>query len=233
MSVSLRLSRGGSKKRPYYRIVAADIRSPRDGRYLERLGTYNPMKQKNDPERISLNIERIKYWLSVGAKPTDRVTKFLANEGLAKKPSIPKQTKQDKPKKKTLEKLKAKEEKLKSKQEVKNAVEETSVSKDEAAVQPADPQPSAPEEKKPEAAAQPADPQPSAPEEKKPEAAAQPADPQPSAPEDKKPEAATQPADPQPSAPEEKKPEAAAQPADPQPNTSEEIKTENAGDKPN
>ena len=122
MSVSLRLSRGGSKKRPYYRIVAADIRSPRDGRYLERLGTYNPMKQKNDPERISLNIERIKYWLSVGAKPTDRVTKFLANEGLAKKPSIPKQTKQDKPKKKTLEKLKAKEEKLKSKQEVKNAV---------------------------------------------------------------------------------------------------------------
>ena len=85
MSVSLRLSRGGSKKRPYYRIVAADIRSPRDGRYLERLGTYNPMKQKNDPERISLNIERIKYWLSVGAKPTDRVTKFLANEGLAKK----------------------------------------------------------------------------------------------------------------------------------------------------
>ena len=56
MSVSLRLSRGGSKKRPYYRIVAADIRSPRDGKYLERLGTYNPMKQKNDPERISLNI---------------------------------------------------------------------------------------------------------------------------------------------------------------------------------
>ena len=181
MSVSLRLSRGGSKKRPYYRIVAADIRSPRDGRYLERLGTYNPMKQKNDPERISLNIERIKYWLSVGAKPTDRVTKFLANEGLAKKPSIPKQTKQDKPKKKTLEKLKAKEEKLKSKQEVKNAVEETSATKDEAAAQPADPQSSAPEEKKPEAAPQPADPQPSAPEEKKPEAAAQPTDPQPNA----------------------------------------------------
>ena len=150
MSVSLRLSRGGSKKRPYYRIVAADIRSPRDGRYLERLGTYNPMKQKNDPERINLNIERIKYWLSVGAKPTDRVTKFLANEGLAKKPPIPKQTKQDKPKKKTLEKLKAKEEKLKSKQEVKNAVEETSVTKDEAAAQPADPQPNVSEEIKTE-----------------------------------------------------------------------------------
>ena len=167
MSVSLRLSRGGSKKRPYYRIVAADIRSPRDGKYLERLGTYNPMKQKNDPERISLNIERIKYWLSVGAKPTERVTKFLANEGLAKKPSIPKQTKQDKPKKKTLEKLKAKEEKLKSTQEVKNAAEDTSAVEDEAVAKAPDSRPSAPEEKKSEAATQPADSQPSASEEKK------------------------------------------------------------------
>ena len=123
MSVSLRLSRGGSKKRPFFRIVAADIRSPRDGKYLERLGTYNPMKTKDDPERINLNIERIKYWLSVGAKPTDRVTKFLAKEGLAKKPVIQKQTKQDKPKKKTLEKIKAKEEKLKSKKDLGNAAQ--------------------------------------------------------------------------------------------------------------
>ena len=84
MSVSLRLSRGGSKKRPYYRIVAADVRSPRDGRYLERLGTYNPMKQKNDPERITLNVERIKYWLSVGAQPTDTVRRLLASKGLVK-----------------------------------------------------------------------------------------------------------------------------------------------------
>ena len=60
MAVALRLSRGGSKKRPYFRIVAADIRAPRDGRYLERLGTYNPMKEKNDPERVTLNNERIK-----------------------------------------------------------------------------------------------------------------------------------------------------------------------------
>ena len=97
MSVSLRLSRGGSKKRPFYRIVAADIRSPRDGKYLERLGTYNPMRPKDDPERISLNVERIKYWLSVGARPTEKVTKFLAKEGLAEKPVISKQTKQDKP----------------------------------------------------------------------------------------------------------------------------------------
>ena len=114
MPVALRLSRGGSKKRPFYRIVAADVRSPRDGRYLERLGTYNPMRKKDDPERIVINKDRAKYWLSVGAKPSDRVTKFLSSIGLTKKPGIPKQTKQDKPRKKTLEKLKAKEEKLKT-----------------------------------------------------------------------------------------------------------------------
>ena len=117
MAVALRLSRGGSKKRPFFRIVAADVRAPRDGRYLERLGTYNPMKEKSDPERVTLNKERIKYWLSVGAKPTERVQKFLANEKLAEKPVITKQTKKDKPRKKTLEKLKTKEEKLKAKQE--------------------------------------------------------------------------------------------------------------------
>ena len=126
MSVSLRLSRGGSKKRPYFRIVAADIRSPRDGKYLERLGTYNPMKKKDDPERVSLNLERIKYWLSVGAKPTDKVNNFLATQGLTEKKSIPNQTKQNKPKKKTLEKIKAKEEKLKSKQDMENATKEVS-----------------------------------------------------------------------------------------------------------
>ena len=116
MAVALRLSRGGSKKRPFFRIVAADVRAPRDGKYLERLGTYNPMKKKDDPERIFINKERIKHWLSVGAKPTERVTKFLALEGLIKKPDIPKQTKKDKPRKKTLEKVKAKEEKLKTKE---------------------------------------------------------------------------------------------------------------------
>ena len=127
MSVSLRLSRGGSKKRPYFRIVAADIRSPRDGKYLERLGTYNPMISKDDPNRVTLNKERIKYWLSVGAKPTERVTKFLAKEGLAQTPTIPKQTKQDKPKKKTLEKLKTKEEKLKAKTEMAEASSDSKV----------------------------------------------------------------------------------------------------------
>ena len=132
MSVSLRLSRGGSKKRPFFRIVAADVRAPRDGKYLERLGTYNPMRSKDDPERINLNLDRIKYWLSVGARPTDRVNKFLATEGLTKNSEIPQQTKQDKPRKKTLEKLKAKEEKLKSKEELKNASQAEASSSDNA-----------------------------------------------------------------------------------------------------
>ena len=132
MSVSLRLSRGGSKKRPFFRIVAADVRAPRDGKYLERLGTYNPMRSKDDPERINLNLDRIKYWLSVGARPTERVNKFLATEGLTKNSEIPQQTKQDKPRKKTLEKLKAKEEKLKSKEELKNASQAEASSSDKA-----------------------------------------------------------------------------------------------------
>ena len=120
MAVEIRLSRGGSKKRPFYRIVAADVRSPRDGRFIERLGTYNPMKEKDDPTRLSLNKDRIKYWISVGAKPTDRVSKFLFSEGLGEKPKLFEQTKKNKPSKKTLEKLKAKEEKLKEKEKEEN-----------------------------------------------------------------------------------------------------------------
>ena len=115
MSVTLRLSRGGTKKRPFYRIVAADKRSPRDGRFIERLGTYNPMKPKDSDQRLLINLERIKYWLSVGAKPTERVAKFLAVHKLYEKPEIRPQTKKDKPRKKTLEKIKAKEEKLATK----------------------------------------------------------------------------------------------------------------------
>ena len=114
MAVALRLSRE-DPKRPFFRIVAADVRAPRDGKYLEKLGTYNPMKKKDDPERIFINKERIKHWLSVGAKPSERVTKFLALEGLIKKPDIPKQTKKDKPRKKHLKKVKSKRGKIKNK----------------------------------------------------------------------------------------------------------------------
>lgn len=82
MAVSLRLSRGGSKQRPYYRIVVADSRAPRDGKNLEQLGTYNPMLSKDDPTRVRLNEDRIRYWLGVGAQPTDRVARFLDAAGI-------------------------------------------------------------------------------------------------------------------------------------------------------
>ncbi|UVO53821.1 30S ribosomal protein S16 [Sphingomonas sp. SUN039] len=82
MAVSIRLSRGGSKKRPYYRIVVADARSPRDGNFIERLGSYNPLLAKDDANRVVLNVERAKHWLGVGAQPTDRVARFLDAAGV-------------------------------------------------------------------------------------------------------------------------------------------------------
>ena len=82
MALSIRLSRGGSKKRPYYRIVVADARSPRDGKYLEKIGTYNPLLAKDAAERIVLDSERAKHWLGVGAQPTDRVARFLDAAGV-------------------------------------------------------------------------------------------------------------------------------------------------------
>ena len=85
MAVKIRLARGGSKKRPYYRIVVADIRAPRDGKYIERVGSYNPLLPKDHEDRIKLDIDRIKEWLSKGAKPTDRVARFLDAEGILKR----------------------------------------------------------------------------------------------------------------------------------------------------
>jgi len=82
MATSIRLARGGMKKRPFYRIVVSDNRSPRDGKFLEKLGTYNPLLPKDSPERIKLDTERAAYWLSVGAQPTDRVARFLDAAGL-------------------------------------------------------------------------------------------------------------------------------------------------------
>ena len=82
MAIAIRLARGGAKKRPYYRIVAADSRRARDGKYLEQLGTYNPMLAKDDTNRVTLNEERIKYWLGVGAQPSDRVHRFLDAAGI-------------------------------------------------------------------------------------------------------------------------------------------------------
>lgn len=84
MSLKIRLSRAGSKKRPYYHIVIADVRSPRDGRFIERVGAWNPMLP-SDGERVKLNVGRIQYWLGHGALPTDRVLRFLDSAGLAKR----------------------------------------------------------------------------------------------------------------------------------------------------
>ncbi len=85
MAMKIRLARGGSKKRPFYRIVAADSRMPRDGRYIERLGTYNPLLPKDSEERVKMNIERIQYWISEGAQVTDRVSRFLEAAGILDK----------------------------------------------------------------------------------------------------------------------------------------------------
>jgi len=85
MALKIRLARGGSKKRPYYRIVVADVRAPRDGRFIEKLGSWNPMLPKDDEKRVVLNEERIRHWLSVGAKPTDRVHRFLDKAGILKR----------------------------------------------------------------------------------------------------------------------------------------------------
>ena len=82
MSVSLRLSRGGSKKRPYYKIVVANSRAPRDGKFLEQVGTYNPLLAKDDENRVRLVEDRVKYWIGVGAQPTDRVARLLDKAGI-------------------------------------------------------------------------------------------------------------------------------------------------------
>ncbi len=81
MAMKIRLARGGSKKRPFYAIVAADSRMPRDGRFIEKLGTYNPMLPKDSEERVKMNMERVKYWLGEGAQPTDRVSRMLEAAG--------------------------------------------------------------------------------------------------------------------------------------------------------
>ena len=85
MATKIRLARGGAKKRPFYRIVVADVRSPRDGRFIEKVGTYNPMLPKESKERLVLNEERIKHWIGSGATPTDRVEGFLVAAGLLKR----------------------------------------------------------------------------------------------------------------------------------------------------
>lgn len=116
MAVKLRLSRGGAKKRPYYYIVAANSVSPRDGRYIEQIGTFDPMLKKENPDRVKLDVERAKHWLSVGAQPTDRVARFLDAAGLAKRETRNNPEK-SKPKKKAQERAAAAAEKAKGGEE--------------------------------------------------------------------------------------------------------------------
>jgi len=106
MSLKIRLARGGAKKRPFYRIVVADSRMPRDGRFIERVGTYNPMLPKEHPDRVELKTERIQHWLSVGARPSDRVARFLGGAEIIALPAIPEQTKKNQPKAKAQERMK-------------------------------------------------------------------------------------------------------------------------------
>jgi small subunit ribosomal protein S16 len=106
MALKIRLTRAGAKKRPYYHIVIADSRSPRDGRFIERVGHYNPMLPREHAERIKLDEERIRHWLKNGARPTDRVARFLGDAKIVEAPKRDEQTKQSQPKAKAQERAK-------------------------------------------------------------------------------------------------------------------------------
>jgi small subunit ribosomal protein S16 len=137
MSLKIRLARGGAKKRPFYRIVVADSRMPRDGRFIERVGTYNPMLEKDNPERITLKTDRIEHWLKIGAKPSDRVARFLGQAEVIPMPTWREQPKKSEPRPKTLEKLTAREEKKAAAEEAaKEAAAAAAAAAEEAAAEP-------------------------------------------------------------------------------------------------
>ena len=123
MAIAIRLSRGGAKKRPYYRIVAADSRKPRDGKYLEQIGTYNPLLAKDDDKRIQLNEDRARYWLGVGAQPSDRVARFLDAAGIRERAARSNPNKAE-PGEKAKERAEEKAAKVAEAEEAKKAAEE-------------------------------------------------------------------------------------------------------------
>ena len=124
MALAIRLSRGGRKKRPFYRIVVADKRMPRDGRYIERLGTYNPLLNDDNEQRVQLVEDRLKYWLDQGAKPSERVAIFLGKAGLIDMPEQPNRPKKSAPGEKAKMLIEEKEEKRKAAEEAAKAAEE-------------------------------------------------------------------------------------------------------------
>ena len=127
------MSRGGAKKRPVYKIVIADSRKPRDGRFIEKVGFFNPLLPKDKKERLSLDIERIKYWLEKGAKPSDRIARFLGEANVIPKPAQKNNPIKAKPKKKAQERLAAAE-------EAKKAAEEAAKAEAEKPAEPAQPE---------------------------------------------------------------------------------------------
>lgn len=112
MALKIRLARGGSKKRPYYRMVVAEATAPRDGLFLEKVGTYNPLLPRDHADRVRLVEDRIKYWMSVGAKPTDRVARFLGEAKIIPMPAVRETPTKSAPKEKTQERLREKAEKI-------------------------------------------------------------------------------------------------------------------------
>jgi small subunit ribosomal protein S16 len=107
MALSIRLTRGGAKKRPFYRIVVADSRSPRDGRFIEKIGHYDPMVAKDHPQRVVIDTERAKHWISVGAQPSDRVARFFGAADIIPMPKYNETPKKSAPKAKAQERVKA------------------------------------------------------------------------------------------------------------------------------
>ena len=154
MATKIRLARGGSKKRPFYRIVVADERAPRDGNFIEKIGNFNPMVPKDHKERVMLSKERAEHWLKVGALPTERVQKILSELGMMEAPKITEKTKKHLPKAKAQERAKAKEEAVSKAAEDAKVTEEAAKAEDE---KPAEElkteETSEPEEKKEEAPA--------------------------------------------------------------------------------
>ena len=138
MATKIRLARGGSKKRPFYRIVIADERAPRDGNFIEKIGNFNPMVPKDHKERVVISKERAEHWLKVGAQPTDRVQRILADLGMMDAPKITEKTKKHLPKAKAQERIKAKEEAaLKAEEEAKAAAEAAKAEAEKPAEEPA------------------------------------------------------------------------------------------------
>ncbi|MFN7662953.1 MAG: 30S ribosomal protein S16 [Alphaproteobacteria bacterium] len=117
MALKIRMARGGSKKKPVYRVVVTDSRNPRDGKFIEKLGVHNPLLAHDHAQRFVVNAERVKYWLSVGAQSSDRVNRYLAQLGLEKAQERFDQTKKNQPKKKAQERIAAEMERLQAEAE--------------------------------------------------------------------------------------------------------------------